>query len=51
MHIVLLVESYSPIVVFYRNDCNPVNGQGVCDQMFEQLPPTSSIDTSVLNEN
>lgn len=51
MHIVLLVKSSSPIVVFCRNNCNPVNGQGVCYHMFEQLPPTSSIVTSVLNEN
>lgn len=41
-----VVESSSPIAVFSGNDCNPVTGQGVCDHMFEQLPPTSSIDTA-----
>lgn len=41
-----VVESSSPIAVFSGNDCNPVTGHGVCDHMFEQLPPTSSIDTA-----
>lgn len=41
-----VVESSSPIAVFSGNDCNLVTVQGVCDHMFEQLPPTSSIDTA-----
>lgn len=41
-----VVESSSPLAVFSGNDCNPVTGHGVCDHMFEQLPPTSSIDTA-----
>lgn len=41
-----VVESSSPIAVFSGNDCNPVAGHGVCDHMFGQLPPTSSIDTA-----
>lgn len=39
-------ESSSPIAVFFSNDCNPVNWQGVCEHMFEQLPPTSSTNTA-----
>lgn len=41
-----VVVSSSPIAVFSGNKCNPVTGQSVCDHMFEQLPPTSSIDTA-----
>lgn len=41
-----LIVSSSPIAVFSCNDCNPVTGQGGCDHMLEQLPPTSSIDTA-----
>lgn len=41
-----VVESSSPIAVFSGNDCNPVTGHGVCDHMFEQLLPTSNIDTA-----
>lgn len=41
-----LIVSSSPIAVFSGNDCNPVTRQNVCDHMFEELPPTSSIDTA-----
>lgn len=41
-----VAESSSPIAVFFSNDCNPVNWQGVCEHMFEQLPPTSGTDTA-----
>lgn len=41
-----VVELSSPIAVFFSNDCNPVNWQGVCEHMFEQLPPTSGTDTA-----
>lgn len=36
-----VVESSSPIAVFSGNDCNILNGQGFCDHLIEQLPPTS----------
>lgn len=41
-----VIVSSSPIAVFSGYDCNPDTGQGVCDHVFEQLPPTSSIDTA-----
>lgn len=40
-----VIESSSPIAVFSGNDCNKLNGQGFCDHLIEQLPPTSRIDT------
>lgn len=40
-----VVQSSSPIAVFSGNDCNKLNGQGFCDHLIEQLPPTSRIDT------
>eukprot|EP00105_Crassostrea_gigas_P038133 XP_019922281.1 PREDICTED: IgGFc-binding protein-like [Crassostrea gigas] len=39
-----VVQSSSPIAVFSGNDCNKLNGQGFCDHLVEQLPPTSRID-------
>eukprot|EP00105_Crassostrea_gigas_P015616 XP_011432669.1 PREDICTED: IgGFc-binding protein-like [Crassostrea gigas] len=39
-----VVQSSSPIAVFSGNDCNKLNGQGFCDHLIEQLPPTSRID-------
>lgn len=38
------VQSSLPIAVFSGNDCNKLNGQGFCDHLIEQLPPTSRID-------
>nr|XP_034320037.1 IgGFc-binding protein-like isoform X3 [Crassostrea gigas] len=38
------VQSSLPIAVFSGDDCNKLNGQGFCDHLIEQLPPTSRID-------
>lgn len=39
-------ELSSLIAVFSGNDCNLLNEQDVCDQLFEQLPQTSGIGTA-----
>nr|XP_034322113.1 uncharacterized protein LOC105340013 isoform X2 [Crassostrea gigas] len=42
------IESSNPIAAFSGNDCTELNGGKYCDHLFEQLPPTDTIDKTYI---
>uniref|UniRef100_A0A8W8P3W0 IgGFc-binding protein N-terminal domain-containing protein n=1 Tax=Magallana gigas TaxID=29159 RepID=A0A8W8P3W0_MAGGI len=42
------IESSNPIAAFSGNDCTEFNGGNYIDHLFEQLPPTDTIDKTYI---